>query len=202
MSSDWVMVIITAVYVVATIFICCANIKSAQASREQLVESKKQFDENKRLQVMPFFDIKIYPNSDFGDSDIYVDLPAKYAASVHDTNGIDMKISIENIGLGTARNISYIWETASHFDKTGILSFKTIFQKEEHAFSIDISAPVKEKASFEYEACLIIQYSDLLGNTYNINIEMNFLSQGVDKFELKNYKINEPKFIDREQNNV
>jgi len=46
--TDWLMVIITAVYVVATIFICKANLKSAEATKEQLEESKRQFEENKR----------------------------------------------------------------------------------------------------------------------------------------------------------
>ena len=43
MLTDWLMVIITAVYVIATIFICLANIKSAKASKEQLQESQKQY---------------------------------------------------------------------------------------------------------------------------------------------------------------
>ena len=46
--TDWLMVIITFVYVVATIFICVANFKSAKASNEQLAESKRQFDEQNR----------------------------------------------------------------------------------------------------------------------------------------------------------
>ena len=45
MLTDWLMVIITAVYVIATIFICMANIKSATATREQLAESRRQYEE-------------------------------------------------------------------------------------------------------------------------------------------------------------
>ena len=41
--TDWLMVIITVIYVVATIFICIANLKSAKAAREQTEEMKKQF---------------------------------------------------------------------------------------------------------------------------------------------------------------
>lgn len=48
MITDWLMVIITAVYVVATIFICWANIKSARATREQLAETKRQYEEEHR----------------------------------------------------------------------------------------------------------------------------------------------------------
>lgn len=55
--TDWLMVIITFVYVIATIFICAANIKSAKATRDQLAESKRQFDEENRAFVTVTFDI-------------------------------------------------------------------------------------------------------------------------------------------------
>lgn len=51
MTSDWAMVIITAIYVVATIFICCANIKSAKASQAQLTEMQRQFAESNRPEI-------------------------------------------------------------------------------------------------------------------------------------------------------
>ena len=48
MSAEWIMVIITGVYVIATIFICWANIKSANASKEQLKEMQRQYTESNR----------------------------------------------------------------------------------------------------------------------------------------------------------
>lgn len=48
MITDWLMVIITAVYVIATILICWANIKSARATRDQLAEAKRQYEEEHR----------------------------------------------------------------------------------------------------------------------------------------------------------
>ena len=51
MTPDWTMVIITAIYVVATIFICCANIKSAKASQAQLNEMQRQFAESNRPEI-------------------------------------------------------------------------------------------------------------------------------------------------------
>ena len=42
------MVIITGIYVIATIIICWANIKSANASKEQLEEMQKQYAETNR----------------------------------------------------------------------------------------------------------------------------------------------------------
>ena len=55
--TDWLMVGITAVYVIATIFICWANINSAKATREQVAESKRQFDEANRAFVVVSFEI-------------------------------------------------------------------------------------------------------------------------------------------------
>lgn len=55
--TDWIMVIITTIYVIATIFICKANIKSANATREQVAEQKRQFDETNRAFVTINFDI-------------------------------------------------------------------------------------------------------------------------------------------------
>ena len=48
MNADWAMVIVTGIYVVATIFICWANIKSAKASKEQLCEMQRQYAEVNR----------------------------------------------------------------------------------------------------------------------------------------------------------
>ena len=43
MITDWLMVIITAVYVIATVAICWANIQAAKASKAQLDEMKRQY---------------------------------------------------------------------------------------------------------------------------------------------------------------
>lgn len=52
--TDWLMVIITAIYVIATIAICLANIKAANASKDQLNEMRKQYEEENR----PFIEIE------------------------------------------------------------------------------------------------------------------------------------------------
>ena len=51
MTSDWAMVFITLVYVIATFFISWANFKSAKVSNEQLKEMQKQFEENNRPHI-------------------------------------------------------------------------------------------------------------------------------------------------------
>lgn len=49
--TDWLMVIITAIYVGATILICRANIKSVKASKEELDEMKRQYSEENRPRI-------------------------------------------------------------------------------------------------------------------------------------------------------
>lgn len=49
--TDWIMVVITGVYVFATIFICIFNYRSAKATREQVAEAKRQFEEINRAYI-------------------------------------------------------------------------------------------------------------------------------------------------------
>ncbi len=56
MNSECATVILTAVYVVATIFICWANFKSANASKEQLKEMQRQYAETNRPIIELEFD--------------------------------------------------------------------------------------------------------------------------------------------------
>ena len=44
--TDWLMVVITFVYVVATIFICWANIKSAKASKDKYEQGLNDYYKN------------------------------------------------------------------------------------------------------------------------------------------------------------
>ena len=51
MITDWLMVIITGIYVIATISICVSNYRSANSSKEQLHEMKKQQEQNIGIQL-------------------------------------------------------------------------------------------------------------------------------------------------------
>lgn len=55
--ADWIMVAITAIYVVATILICIFNYRSARATREQVSEMQRQFEESNRAFVTVTFEI-------------------------------------------------------------------------------------------------------------------------------------------------
>jgi len=55
--TDWIMIAITAIYVVATILICIFNYRSATATREQVAESKRQFEDSNRAFVTVTFEL-------------------------------------------------------------------------------------------------------------------------------------------------
>lgn len=57
LMTDWLMVIITAIYVVATIIICYFNGKSAQAARIQTDEMMRQYNLANRPRVTIYFDV-------------------------------------------------------------------------------------------------------------------------------------------------
>lgn len=56
-NNGALMVIITIVYVVATILICVFNFKTNIATKKQLEESKRQFEETTRLAHLPILTI-------------------------------------------------------------------------------------------------------------------------------------------------
>ncbi len=46
--TDWVMVVLTAIYVLATILICYYNYGATKASRDQAAEMRRQYEEDNR----------------------------------------------------------------------------------------------------------------------------------------------------------
>ena len=110
------MVAITAVYVIATGFICWANIKSANASKAQLKEAKRQFDEETRLSFMPWLQVNYIPETEemkqksipaIRDCNLQFD---KY----QETKTFDLEMlfyfSIRNIGHDVAVRTELHWE--------------------------------------------------------------------------------------------
>ncbi len=56
-NNGFIMAVLTLVYVVATIFICIFNGKAASATRAQIQESKEQFREANRPNIIPCFTV-------------------------------------------------------------------------------------------------------------------------------------------------
>ena len=168
--TDWLMVGITAVYVVATIFICRANIKSANATRDQVAESKRQFDETQRLATMPFLSLEHIKDGTL-DSDFEVSVPVTKGFSLFCRHSNVFRL--KNIGNGTATTIVYTW-TCHKKDicETECFPINAVSVGSPHNitfFYTEDEAPV-----YPSKAVLELQYNDLLGHTYEQKFFFSF----------------------------
>lgn len=142
--TDWLMVIITFVYVVATIFICVANFKSAKASNEQLAESKRQFDEQNRpymscqyvLENRAICGIKFYNCGNMPASDVTFKINEDFLQIV----------SFD--GFKELNNAKYLFGVGQDY----VFYFSTINQFNEHS-----KCPFEVVIKYSYNGC---NYSD------------------------------------------
>ena len=169
------MVLVTIVYVGATIGILFANKKSAKTAENQLNETKKQLKESQeqfeisnRLSCLPFLQIE-NPFINPPNPDMLIDLPMNTGVS----NDCSMVILlIKNVGYGTATNIRYSWDYPGCTDVIcKILPINAIMQGDTYyvqfSFDYDEGNPI-DRAELEWE------YEDLLGNTYEQRVIFHF----------------------------
>ena len=57
MTTEWIMVIITSVYVVATIVICLANLNASKTAKAQLEEMRRQYEAENRPRIEIEFEL-------------------------------------------------------------------------------------------------------------------------------------------------
>ena len=212
-NNGALMVIITAVYVVATIQICRANIKSAKASnaqvaaakeqtdavKAQLDESKREYEETKRLQMMPYFEIIVH--DDIRDFVECIGLTISNS-NAENITVIDRRISIKNIGLGVAKDFTYTWCNLDGCYPRNDLGFTAFAPGEEKSIYFDFYAEHKEDFS-EYEAqvSMIFYYSDLLENKYSVVLNLVFRIAKDGEVDITDYHVSIPSRI-KESNNA
>lgn len=166
--TDWLMFGITAVYVIATIFICKANIKAANASRDQIAESQRQFDESKRLECMPFLQMQI--SCDDNPPEFKIDLPMCDENAVQTISKV---VKLKNVGNGTATTITYDWRCDAVSDvHCEYPPFNAIMQGD--ASYIILCCDVNHAINEEECPVLTLYYEDLLGHSYKQQIILHF----------------------------
>ena len=177
--TDWIMVGITAVYVIATIFISLANMKSAKATREQLTESKRQYEDKKRLEVMPYIQVEYNHDS---SRDYHLDLIIESAGSYNGT--YTLGLSLNNAGFGAAKDItySYSWDLCTETADRGFFPVRALIPGERK--TILLSFEYSGDSSIKKQSRIDLHYSDLLENKYNQSIEF-FQSKDKNKLEFK-----------------
>ena len=83
-NSGALLVIVTFVYVVATVFICIYNGKSAKASREQIIASQKQQKQNAGLQLYSMRKEIVNKIAKQQYNDVFWDLPLLFNIKLSD----------------------------------------------------------------------------------------------------------------------
>ena len=183
--------LITVVYVIATIFICFYNCKSAAATREQVEESKRQFVETKRIELMPYFELAVTDSpSEMWDADYFL-----YISDMHmaESTIIDKKVTIRNIGLGNAKNISYSWINLDGNHGRNNLKFSSIMSGQTQEMVIDFYAEHhKDNIKYDAEVTLVFHYKDLLENSYDQSLNLIFEISEPGKVILKEFTSNIP----------
>ena len=168
--TDWLMVVVTTVYVFATIIICVFNGKSAKATREQVAESIRQFEETQRLQVMPYLQFEV------SDTDDSTGVPCVFIEMRNDDEDYTstrIQSSIKNIGLGIAHHTR--------------ITVTTQYKKDDGYPAVDIVMPPncekKTYVQFNVKKCggdtgrgenlsVHFKYDDVLGNTYTQDAQL------------------------------
>ena len=200
--TEWIMVVITATYVVATIVICVFNYKTAKAANLQIQESKRQFDETRRLQIMPYLQVTITPKK---DGEIWNPVPeAWFIISDSDKDNTvrsDYYISFENIGLGMLHHTKILWNSISkHNDgypaKDIVMAINSPWRITGAFFAerAESDDPFKAK---RIDCSIDVTHEDLIGNLYSQKVEMLFLIHHT-KIDLVHYSITPPMLTEGE----
>lgn len=184
-NSNALMVIITFVYVVATIAISAANIKSANASREQLEESKRQYKDKKRLEIMPYFNLY------FKDGEPLNDLPYYLITRDSDKPFISeiYEMIIENAGKGLAKNICVKFITELAFLKNEpIVDLPLLSENRTQSIYLGFAGETDTiKKEQIIKTCFSISFEDLFGNKYQQNIDLSFSCHDNELYICKTY---------------
>lgn len=165
--TDWLMVGITIVYVIATIIICFANMKSAKATREQVNESIRQFEETKRLECLPFLQLEIPISQERPLFEIELPMYKDKAE-----NTIFKSVVLKNLGNGTATNITYAWkyEPFDNFS-SDYPPINAIMRGDQYVFQLSFCI---DEIDQETNGILEFQYDDLLGHNYQQKVVLCF----------------------------
>ena len=215
-NSGALTVIITLVYVVATVLIWIANYKSAQATHDQLEESKRQFEETKRAnqqqleamrlqleeskrQYAETKRLEIMPYIQFERSGIEGDLKLTFALNSGGmlTGKVIQNIRMKNTGNGTAKNITYTyqWDNLTKSRYRGAFPIQALSSGESQILNFDFAYLPDGKNTV---ARFILRYEDLLENVYTQQFQLKFNSSDMRVLRLSELTTSSPDFEPKE----
>ena len=169
--TDWLMFCITTIYVVATIFICRANIKAANATRDQIAESQKQFAEDQRIKLLPYFQITEIPKPNRIDGWMNCQL-SQHRQNMNCVVEGTFYFQIKNIGHDIAKEIEFQWADISMGTLDPFIVSLATGESRDAEFSIQASCD--DIYTNNRKAILKIKYKDLFGTSYMQNLSLFF----------------------------
>lgn len=195
-NSNALMVVITLIYVIATIVICVANTKSANISKDQLIASdkqlqeiKRQYEETKRLSMMPY----IAFDTETGMAEQKVTL--KLSTGERNIRGCFVDRNIKNIGSGTAKDIVFTWKGFSETESE--IVFPIINLQSGDNKNIKFHFVESEEHFDKLIACGRFTYQDLLENSYYQDVCFFFERNG-NEIKCTGHGIEKPELITKE----
>lgn len=191
--TDWIMVGITFLYMLFTIGIFIANLRSSESAKSQLEETKKQMDESKnqfkkqlsemraqlnesknqfnesqRLSCQPFLQVEI-PNV-IPKAQFEINLPLCKDEEVYDH--LYNNVFIKNIGKGAATNIIYSWEIKDiNVYNSNFPQINGIMQGDKYC--MQITSCYRENPQ-DIQGLLLWEFNDMLGNRYKQKLTIYF----------------------------
>lgn len=193
-NSNALMVLITFVYVVATFEICKANINAAEASREQLAESKRQFEETKRLQIAPRLLIHRCSDVQTTDGELqFLLLPDSDARQCRLTY---FYLSIENAGMGAATDFSLKCSEFSLIEECKEILDNVVYPKDNYNFLVTVGATQQGICGRRsVQESIELSYKDILENTYVQKIMLDLFIDEEFYVRLKGFHVSKAEIV-------
>lgn len=190
-NNGALMVIITFVYVIATILIFIANLISANSSKKQIAETKQQFNETIRIDNMPLINLIV---ADVIGSGYCMELDITKNAE-GELISRSIQFVFENIGKGIAKNIKckYI---SSIVEMEKIIDIPVLLTKENESVRVVLCAkPNAVKGSDSLTALFEIDFEDIFENKYLQKIKIEYFLEKEHKQIYIEKQIFAPKII-------
>lgn len=167
-NNGALMVIITIVYVVATVLICIFNYKSSKAANKQLEESKRQFSETVRLNHLPVLTI----STTNGIRNISISKNPNLPQ-------VATRMTIKNIGHCTAQLVEGFFDFGYNDEKYEEISrYLAVDELVDCSFVSFYSEETLKIPDYKSEVILYLRFKDLLGNDYEQKIAIELSKSG------------------------
>lgn len=192
--TDWLMVAITVIYVVATIAIFVTNKGAEKAAKEQLEEMKRQYEDKKRLEIMPYIQFE----RTVGDTNFALNLVLDSGKNLEGRYILILRV--KNIGYGTAKDISYTyqWNNLKESHDRGAFIVQALSSNENQTFKIEFAH--SNLAQEDQMVCFVLRYRDLLDNPYSQKLVIKLKCSNMATYNLSEISTSSPTLLIEDDN--